>query len=191
MRALLPEQCYWTAVGRLLFLLLAVVPLVEVYLLLAVGRLVGFWPTVAMVLLTGVLGATLAKHEGLRVLNDYRATIAQGRMPEEGLLGAVLILVGGILLVAPGVLTDVTGLLLLFPPTRRLVAKKVRAHLSAGMKRGTIQVTSFGRVGGVTPEEPSAAEPTVDRWREAAERRKKRTQETDADIVDMDDPARR
>lgn len=174
--------------GRLLFLLFTLVPLVELYLLLLVGRLVGFWPTVAMVVGTGVLGASIAKREGLRVLNEYRTTISQGRMPEEGLLGAVVVLVGGILLVVPGVLTDLTGLLLLFPPTRRIVANKVRARLSAGMQKGTVHVTSFGTVGGVTPEPP---QPNGERWREAAKRRKKRTEETDAEIVDVEGPASR
>jgi UPF0716 protein FxsA len=178
-------------VGRLLFLLFTIVPLVELYLLLSIGRVVGFWPTVAIVVLTGVLGASLAKREGLRVLNQYRTTLAQGRMPEEGLLGAVLILVGGVLLIAPGVLTDLTGLCLLFPPTRRLVARKVRAHLSAGMRKGTIHVTSFGHVGGMTPEPTEPSEPTSERWREAARRREKRTEETDADIIDAEGPAGR
>ena len=179
-----------TPVGRLLFLLFALVLLAEFYLLLLLGRLVGFWPTVALVIGTAVLGASLAKREGLRVFSEYRTTISQGRMPEEGLLEAVLILLGGLLLIVPGVLTDLMGLCLLFPPTRRFVAQKVRSRssVSTGPQKGTIRVMSFGTTGGVTPEPPH---PNAERWREAAKRREKRTAETDAEIVDVEGPANR
>lgn len=121
-------QAYLSGVGKLL-LLFTVVPLLELYLLLLLGEHVGFWPTVALVLVTGVLGAALGKREGLRVWRSWTEALARARMPEEGILGGVLVLIGGVLLVTPGVLTDVTGVALLVPPTRRLVAKLVRARL--------------------------------------------------------------
>lgn len=112
-----------------LLLLFTVVPLVETYLLYLLGVTLGFWPTVGLVLLTAVLGAALAKAEGLRVWREWRRGLSQGRLPDEGILGGVLVLVGGVLLVAPGVLTDVTGILLLFPPSRRFIARRVHARL--------------------------------------------------------------
>lgn len=123
--------------GKLL-LLFTIVPLLEVYLLYALGSVLGFWPTVAIVLVTGFMGAFLAKREGLKVWRAWREAIARGELPEDGLVGGVLVLLGGVLLVAPGVLTDVTGLLLLIPPTRRVIANVVRARLQKRIEQGSM-----------------------------------------------------
>lgn len=147
------------------YLLLAfiVVPFLELYLLLAIGREVGFWPTVAGVLFTSVVGAWLARKEGLRVLRRWQESLAQGRTPDEGLVSGVLVLVGGVLLVFPGVLTDVIGLFLLLPPTRRLVAALVRRRLERRMAEGTLRVTTFqsGAFSGENPFEPRASRPRI------------------------------
>ncbi len=134
-------MAWWVSKLLLLFIIL---PLVELYLLLRVGDAMGFGPTVLMVLVTGALGALLARREGLRVLREWQATIARGQLPEEGLLGGVLVLVGGVLLIAPGVLTDVTGLLLLFPPSRRLIAAQVRKRVERGLRTGSVRITTVG-----------------------------------------------
>jgi UPF0716 protein FxsA len=112
-----------------LFLLFTIVPFIELFLLLQVGDVVGFWPTVAMILTTGFVGAWLAKREGLRVWREYQSALAEMRMPDEGLTSALLVLVGGALMIAPGVLTDVTGILLMIPPVRRVVARWVEAYV--------------------------------------------------------------
>ena len=147
------------------YLLLAfiVVPFIELYLLLAIGREVGFWPMVAGVLFTGMVGAWLARKEGLRVLRRWQESLAQGRTPDEGLVGGVLVLVGGVLLVLPGVITDVIGLFLLFPPTRRLVAALVRRRLERRMAEGTLRVTTFQSApfAGGNPFEPRVSRPRI------------------------------
>lgn len=135
-------------VGKLL-LLFIVVPLVELYLLLAIGSAVGFWPTVALVLVTGVLGSWLAKREGLRVIRQWQGALAQGQMPEEGVLGGLMVLVGGVFLITPGVLTDVAGLLLLFPPSRRVIGGWVRAYFERRIQDGSVRVVTFPGVRGV------------------------------------------
>lgn len=135
--------------GKLL-LLFTIVPLVELYLLLFIGDLVGFWPTVAIVASTGALGAWLAKREGLRVLGKWQAALAESRIPEEGVLGGVLVLVGGVLLVTPGVLTDFSGFLLLIPPTRRIIAGFVMRWVERRVAGGSVQVVSYG-LGGPRP----------------------------------------
>lgn len=112
-----------------LLLLFTIVPLAETYLLYLMATQVGFWPTVVLVLSTGLLGAALGKREGLKVWRSWTEALAQGRIPEEGILGGVLVLIGGVLLVTPGVLTDITGMLLLLPPSRRLIAVQVRKRL--------------------------------------------------------------
>ncbi|WP_437562511.1 FxsA family protein [Sorangium sp. So ce542] len=109
-----------------LILLFTAVPILELWLLLSIGDRIGFWPTVAIALGTAVLGAALAKREGLKVLASWRGAMAEGRVPDEGLTGGLLVLVGAALLVTPGVLTDVAGLVLLFPPARRRIAAAVR-----------------------------------------------------------------
>lgn len=128
--------------GRL-FLLFTVVLVLELYLLIQVGRHIGAGPTVVLVLVTGILGAVLAKAEGLRVIRQWQLSLAQGRLPEEGVLGGVLVLVGAVLLITPGVLTDVVGLGLLFAPTRRIASRLVRRWLEKRIREGTIQVISM------------------------------------------------
>jgi UPF0716 protein FxsA len=145
--------------GRFLLVLFTVVPLVELYLLLFIGDLMGFWPTVGLVLLTGVIGATLAKLEGLRVLAQWQSALAEGRVPEAGVLDGLLVLVGGVLLVTPGVLTDVFGFALLLPPTRRVVARFLRKRVEKGIENGSVHVhvggfsaaPPFGGFGGPPP----------------------------------------
>lgn len=129
---------------RWLLLLFIVVPLFELYLLLFVGTQIGFWPTVGIVLVTGTLGAALAKREGLRVWHSYREALAQGRLPDEGIVGGLLVLLGGALLVTPGMLTDVAGFLLLLPVTRRFFADRIRAVISKKLNAGVMQVMSAG-----------------------------------------------
>lgn len=133
-----------------LFVLFTVVPVVELWLLITIGRSVGALPTVLLVVLTGVVGASLARHEGARVLGGWRAAIQGGRVPEEGILEGALVLVGGVLLLTPGLLTDLMGLSLLFRPTRHLVAGIVRKKLEAKIADGSIRVQGFG-FGGTAP----------------------------------------
>ncbi|XXF76423.1 FxsA family protein [Myxococcaceae bacterium GXIMD 01537] len=141
--------------SRLLLPLLFLVPFVELYLLLVIGRSVGAWPVLALVVGSAVLGMTLARHEGARVVRDWRAALAGGRMPGEGLLGGALVFLGGVLLAVPGVLTDVAGLVLLIPPSRRWVAARVRRSLERRMEGGSLNITGIRMGGfgmGVPPE---------------------------------------
>jgi UPF0716 protein FxsA len=131
-------------VFKYLLLAFVVVPFIELYLLLAIGREVGFLPTLAMVLVTGMVGASLARREGARVMRSWRESMARGQVPEDGILSGALVLVGGALLVAPGVFTDVVGLLLLIPPTRRFVAVRLRRALERKVRDGSVHVTGMG-----------------------------------------------
>lgn len=101
-----------------LFLLFTIIPLVELYILIRIGQVVGALNTLLLVLFTGVVGAYLAKREGIRTLGRMQDLMARGEMPGGALFDALLILVAGLVLITPGILTDVLGLLLLFPPTR-------------------------------------------------------------------------
>ena len=114
---------------RLLFLFI-LVPLVDMLLLTRVSAAIGFMNTLALVVVTGVLGAWLSKREGARAMQRWRQALARGELPEDGVVGSVLLLVGSVLLITPGVLTDALGLALLLGPSRRLLARLLRPRLS-------------------------------------------------------------
>lgn len=116
---------------RGLLLVFIVVPLVELYLLTLIARATSFWWAVALTVVTGVVGGSLAKREGLRVWRRWQAALNQMRVPEEGVVDGLLVLVGGVLLIAPGVLTDIAGLALLLPYTRSLIARSIRGRIDA------------------------------------------------------------
>ena len=105
---------------RYLFLLIIVIPSADIALLLLSGKTIGVWPTVALILLTGFIGAYLAKREGLQTIRKAQEQLRRGQLPGEALLDGICILVGGTLLITPGFITDITGFLMLFPPTRRI-----------------------------------------------------------------------
>jgi UPF0716 protein FxsA len=101
-----------------LFLAFTLIPLVELYLLIKIGTVVGVLNTLALVALTGFAGAYLARMQGMQTMLRVRSQIEQGIMPAEDLIDAVIIFVAGILLLTPGLLTDIVGLLLLYPTSR-------------------------------------------------------------------------
>lgn len=136
------------------FLLLAfvLVPVIELFLLLRIGRVMGAGTTIALVIVTGMIGAWLAKRQGRRVLREWQAALSAGRVPEEGVLGGVLILVGGLLLITPGVLTDVMGVFCLVPATRKLITRALGRHLARQVALGNVQVRGHGF--GAPPQPP-------------------------------------
>lgn len=130
--------------GRL-FLLFVLVPLVELAILVRLGTLVGFWPTLALVLTTGALGAVLARQQGLQVIRGIQAELAVGQMPAARLVDGLLVLIGGILLLTPGLLTDVAGLLLLAPFSRRRMKAALQKRLEGMVRSGQVSVTTLIR----------------------------------------------
>ena len=102
----------------LLFLLFLMVPFLELYVLIQVGQVIGALPTIGLLVAISVVGAWLVKREGFATLARARERIDAGRMPGRELVDGVLILFAGALLVSPGFLTDVAGVLLLLPPVR-------------------------------------------------------------------------
>ena len=140
--ASLPGRAAMTSIGKLA-LLFVIVPVIELVLLIRMGQLVGFWPTVAFVIVTGWAGAALARMEGMRALARFQQELATGRIPGQAILDGASVLVGGAFLLAPGVLTDVTGLALLFPPTRRVIQRWVRRRLEKAIMSGSIRVSTM------------------------------------------------
>ena len=123
-----------------LLLLFTIVPLVELFLLVKLGTVVGVGPTVALVIFTGVLGAWLARQQGLGVLRRLSEDLAEGRLPAEALIDGLLILIAGAVLLTPGLLTDVLGFLLLVPQSRAVVRKAAVERFGRRFERGDPEV---------------------------------------------------
>lgn len=107
---------------KLLILFIAI-PIIEIAILVKIGTLLGFWPTMLIVIATGIVGATLARIQGFLVLTRIRIELQMGRMPAEELIDGLLILIGGIFLLTPGLLTDLIGFLMLIQWSRKLFKK--------------------------------------------------------------------
>ena len=119
---------------KLLFLFI-ITPIVEMALLIELGKRIGTPQTIGIIVLTGIVGASLAKSQGLRILRDIKQTVNDARIPHDQLIAGVLILIGGALLITPGILTDATGFILVIPWTRRLVRERLKKYFSAKITR--------------------------------------------------------
>jgi UPF0716 protein FxsA len=128
-----------TMLGKL-FLLFAVIPVIEIYVLVSVGSVIGSLNTVALVLLSAFVGAWLARQQGLSTMLRVRASLQQGIMPAEEILDAVLIFVAGAVLLTPGFVTDALGLLILFPPTRIRFKTWLRRKFDEWMKNPNVHI---------------------------------------------------
>ncbi|NUR05436.1 MAG: FxsA family protein [Nocardioidaceae bacterium] len=113
-----------------LALLFIVVPVLEIYLLIQVGQVIGAWWTVALLIADGFLGSWLMKSEGGRAWRALREAIDDRRMPARELADGVLVLVGGTLLLAPGFITDIVGFFFVLPFTRPVARKALAAWLT-------------------------------------------------------------
>ena len=127
-----------------LFLLFAVVPVAEIYVLVSVGGVIGVLPTIALVLLTALAGAHLARMQGLAVMMRIRENLAQGFMPAEELLDGLLIFLAGMTLLTPGFLTDIMGLLILLPATRNIFKRWLRKKFDEWRQNPNVHITFYG-----------------------------------------------
>jgi UPF0716 protein FxsA len=126
-----------------LFLLFSVVPVIEIYLLIKVGKQIGALPTVALLLAISMTGAWLVRHQGFGILRRIQAELAQGRLPAAELLDGAMVLVGGVLLLTPGFFTDALGLLFLIPVTRNIIKQYAGLWLQRRLSQGTMTIRRF------------------------------------------------
>lgn len=124
-----------------LFLLFALVPVAEIYVLVSVGGAIGVFPTIALVLLTALAGAHLARIQGLSTMVRIRENLDQGFMPAEELLDALLIFLAGMALLTPGFLTDLCGLLILLPATRNIFKRWLRKKFDEWRQNPNVHIT--------------------------------------------------
>ena len=112
-----------------LFLAFTIIPIIEIYLLIEIGSMFGALTAVTLVILTGFLGAFLARIQGLQTLYRIQESLREGRMPSGELLDALLIVIAGLVLLTPGFLTDSAGFLLLIPATRNSIKYWLRRQI--------------------------------------------------------------
>ncbi len=117
-----------------------IVPFVELFILLRLADMTSPLTTFAIIIVTGVLGAYFAKQQGRLVIDAISRDINSGKAPAKSLVDGLCVLIGGILLLTPGILTDIVGFALVFPLTRFFFAQFILAKLSAMVKAGTVNV---------------------------------------------------
>lgn len=104
------------------------IPLIEIYLLIKVGGMIGALPTVGLVIFTAVLGAALLRHQGFHTVSEIQSQLQRGGLPAAPLIEGLFLLVAGALLLTPGFFTDAVGFAFLIPPVRRHLARSLLAH---------------------------------------------------------------
>jgi UPF0716 protein FxsA len=121
------------------------IPLLELYVLFKISGTLGAFQTVALVVLTALLGVVIARIEGLRKLQQIKQNLSQGIVPAEEMVDGLLIFVAGILLIIPGVLTDLFALVLLIPYTRTLFKRWLRRRFDRMVATGNVRLQYYGR----------------------------------------------
>jgi UPF0716 protein FxsA len=132
----------------MLFLVYLVFPILEIYLLFLAGKNLGFFTVLSLVILTAWLGSKLVKSQGLHVLSQFQNRMSGGEIPQKEALEGLMILFAGVLLIAPGFITDFLGILCLVPGTRQIMAEIFSAWIQRKIKQGSVKVYSnvgFGR----------------------------------------------
>ncbi len=137
-----------------IILLLTLTPLLELLLLLKIADLTGIAFTLLLVIATGILGGTLAKMEGLRVLEQIRSELHRNQLPADPLIEGAMVLLAGALLLTPGVITDAIGFILLAPPGRKLIRVYLKKKLKKMAEHGSVHIhrnMGFGPINHTPP----------------------------------------
>jgi UPF0716 protein FxsA len=138
-----------------LLIVFIVFPLLEIALLVKLGSMFGFWPTFALVIGTAVLGSSILHHQGFAVLRRSQAALAEGHPPVEPVVDGLFLLIAGMFLITPGLITDSVGLVLLVPPVRRYIARwSVKKFLEGGFITGAIIKEQGEPQWSDTPDQP-------------------------------------
>lgn len=119
-----------------------VVPLIELYFLFEVADVWGGWNTFMVVLATGIIGGIMAKSQGREVLVNIQQKMATGEFPNDELIQGAMVLVGGVLLITPGFITDATGLILIIPFTRNILVRIARNTFKRAIDKGNAKFYS-------------------------------------------------
>ncbi len=123
-----------------LFLLFAVIPVIELAILIKIGSYFGVFNTVVIVILTAMIGAYMVRLEGISVLTRLQNNMQQGIFPADELIGGAMILVAGALLLTPGFFTDILGFLMVFPLSRNFITKYVKQYIEKKVSPNDIHI---------------------------------------------------
>jgi len=124
-----------------LLLLFTLIPLIELSLLVKLGQQIGLGATLVIVILTGIVGAYLAREQGFIIITKIRNELQNGRLPADSLIDGILILAGGLLLVTPGILTDAIGFSALVPVTRKIIKEYLKQKFRQNINSGQIHTS--------------------------------------------------
>lgn len=127
--------------GPALFVIIFGLPLLETYILLRVGHVIGALPTIGLVIATAVFGSAMLRRQGVATFRRVQQTLARGEMPASEMLEGAMLLVAGALLITPGFITDTLGFLCLVPPLRRYLSKRLLTRL---MRSGKVDMHMYG-----------------------------------------------
>lgn len=127
-----------------LLLLFTIVPLIELYFLIKIGSAIGALNTIVLILGTAILGSILVRWQGLKTMQQIMSQLSQNIIPAEEMVDAVLIFVGGVMLITPGVLTDFLALFLVFPYTRTLFKRWLRRKFDRMVASGNVRLNFRG-----------------------------------------------
>ncbi len=127
-----------------LFLLFTIIPLIELYFLIKIGGAIGALNTIVLILATAFFGSILVRWQGLKTMQQIMSQISQNIVPAEEMVDAVLIFVGGVMLITPGVLTDFLALFLVFPYTRTLFKRWLRRKFDRMVASGNVRLNVRG-----------------------------------------------
>ncbi len=141
------------------YLLLAftLIPVVELFFLFEVSDAIGGWNTIGLIFLTGVVGAALAKSQGVSILNKIQHKLSAGQLPTNDLLAGLLVFGGGLLLLTPGFFTDFLGFSMVFPLTRIFFVELLKSKFTSGINSGNIRF-GFSNFGGQGPGQSQTSE---------------------------------
>ena len=137
------DDLWCSAYVGLLALMFIIVPVIELALLIELGGWIGLGPTLGLIILTGVIGASLAKQQGLSVLRRFQAETQAGRLPGDALIDGAIIVFSGALLLTPGIMTDAVGFLGLIPFARNWVKRSIRASVEKAVAQGNVRVQTY------------------------------------------------
>lgn len=125
---------------RIFLLLLIIVPALEIGLLILSGNTLGIWPTIILIILTGIIGAWLARKQGLETIRAAQEQMRSMQIPGEAILDGLCILVGGVVLLTPGFITDALGFFMLIPTTRSIIKIWLRKIIKRLIDNGNFYI---------------------------------------------------
>ncbi|PSW12178.1 membrane protein FxsA [Photobacterium sanctipauli] len=162
----------------ILLFLFIVVPIVEIALFVQVGGFLGLWPTIGLVLVTAIVGASLVRSQGIATLMSVQSRLQQGELPAQQIVEGVMLAVSGVLLLTPGFMTDAMGMMVLLPAPRAMLAKQLMSRVKVqGMASGSGFSAGFGGGQGFDGQSPFGQDPF-------SQHRHGQHQDQDGDVFD-------